>query len=150
MRIRIFEALDLDFKIQNIKHLRNATGLSLKESKDIVDELFKSPSKIGIEVHIKDNFTDDDWDAFAEWFEYESVEALPKGTLKLFRVIFTGNKNTYTSVVLATKKSLAIEAVEEELDEFFPSRSTPMSSMTIACEKVTSFKNGQVLLMSRL
>ena len=106
MRIKIFKALDLDRKIQNIKHLRNATGLGLKESKEIVDELFKNPSTLGIEVYVKDVFTDEDWDAFDEWFVYEHADGTrsnPKN-LHLFEVVNREHGHRFTSVVLALTK----------------------------------------------
>ena len=149
MRVRIFEALDLDRKIMNIKHLREATGLGLKQSKDIVDELFKSSSKIGIEVHVKDNFTDADWDAFGEWFEYEQVEkGVRKGTLKLFRVIITDAGRSYMSVVLSTTRERAITGSTDDISETYKIALSQVPVIT--CEEVTSFKNGQVLLTSQL
>jgi hypothetical protein len=132
----------------NIKHLREATGLGLKQSKDIVDELFKSSSKIGIEVHIKDNFTDDDWDAFGEWFEYEQSDGtVPKGKLQLFEVIFRENGDTFESVVLSTSKQRAMVSASEEVTSLYH-RHLGDGTVT-TCEEVTSFKNGQVLLMRR-
>jgi len=149
MRVRIFEALDLDRKIMNIKHLREATGLGLKQSKDIVDELYEGRSSAGIEVRIKDNFSDDDYDAFREWFDYDTVDTpAPKGTLTLFRVIYTDNGNSYTAVVLATSKPRADAAARQELQDFFDVE--PSAGMVTTIKKVTSFRNGQVLLMSRL
>ena len=149
MKIRIFEALDLDRKIVTIKHLRDATGLGLRETKDIVDALFKSKNTIGIEVDIKDSFNDDDWDAFSEWFVYEmAYGSVPKDKLKLFRVILTDHGRSYMSVVLSTTKERAINEANDDIRKLY--KVTISQTPVITCEKVTSFKNGQVLLTSQL
>ena len=150
MRIKIFRAYDTQRKIMNIKHLREATGLSLRESKDIVDSLFDAPSKLGIEVYVKDNFNDDDWDAFAEWFEYQTADGATskRKNLHLFEVINRENGHKFTAVVLATTKQKALEAAGDEVQYRY---SIDLGNATVtSCEEVTSFEDGQVLLMTRL
>lgn len=151
MRAKVFEVLDLQRKIQCIKHLRNATGLGLKESKDIVDVLYQGRSSEGIDIHIKDNFTDDDFDAFAEWFdfsEFDTNDSAPKGSLKLFRVIVTDAGRSYMSVVLSKVKERAINEADDAIRQLY---NVPLTeNRTVTCEEITSFKNGQVLLTSQL
>ena len=152
MKIRIFEALDLDRKIMSIKHLREATGLGLRESKDIVDQLFISKNTIGIEVYVKDSFDDDDWDAFSEWFVWEPVDGAvtpkEKDTLKLFRVIVTDAGRSYMSVVLSKIKERAINEADDAIRQLY--KISLSENRTVTCEEITSFKNGQVLLTSQL
>lgn len=150
MLARIFDVIDHDRKIQSIKWMRDATGLGVKESKDIVDELFQGRSDEGIEVRIRDDFTDEDFDAFDEWFDYDLSDnkSAPKGTLKLFRVVLSDDGHVFMSVVLSTSKPRARASVSEEIETTYNRVIGQDATSTI--QEITSFKNGQVLLTSRL
>lgn len=148
MQIRVFDVLDRNRKIHCIKHMRHATGYNLSMSKDVVDRLFPGRLSEGILIEVKDSITQDQFREFGQWFEYAEDGQVPKGTLKLFRVIITDAGCSYMSVALSTTRERAITATTDDISDNY---SVTLSQLpVITCEEITSFSNGQVLLMSRI